>query len=103
MSYKVVDNLQLRRIFFEGVNGNIWICVFVFIAFLLATQLNNLAEENLLVTNCVCKVKKTTTSTLADGKYVLAFVVSSHPFPCFYLFSASNPLWPYFYVLPGLW
>ncbi|XP_041808036.1 replication protein A 70 kDa DNA-binding subunit-like [Chelmon rostratus] len=40
-------------------------------SFLLATQLNNLADENLLVPNCVCKVKKTITNTLADGRIVV--------------------------------
>ncbi|KAM3601389.1 uncharacterized protein V6R79_012095 [Siganus canaliculatus] len=39
-------------------------------SFLLATQLNYLAEGN-LVPNCVCKVKKTVTNTLADGRTVV--------------------------------
>lgn len=62
------------------------------IAFLLATQLNNLPEENLLVTNCVCKVKKTMTNTLADGRYVLSYVVFFHPLPCFNLFYVCTAL-----------
>lgn len=77
-------------------------CVFVYIAFLLATQLNSLPEENLLVPNCVCEVKKNITNTLADGKYVLVFVFVFHPLPYFCLFSACNPLWPYFQFIPGL-
>nr|XP_046266711.1 replication protein A 70 kDa DNA-binding subunit-like isoform X2 [Scatophagus argus] len=39
-------------------------------SFLLATQLNNLPEENLLVPNCVCQVKKTMSTTLSDGRVV---------------------------------
>uniref|UniRef100_A0AAX7UC40 Replication protein A subunit n=1 Tax=Astatotilapia calliptera TaxID=8154 RepID=A0AAX7UC40_ASTCA len=35
---------------------------------LLATQLNYLSEENLLVPNCVCLLKKTINNTLADGR-----------------------------------
>ncbi|XP_005752410.1 replication protein A 70 kDa DNA-binding subunit-like [Pundamilia nyererei] len=38
---------------------------------LLATQLNYLSEENLLVPNCVCLLKKTTNNTLADGRRVV--------------------------------
>uniref|UniRef100_A0A671U185 Replication protein A subunit n=1 Tax=Sparus aurata TaxID=8175 RepID=A0A671U185_SPAAU len=40
-------------------------------SFLLATQLNHLPEDNLLVPNCVCKVKKTVTNTLSDGRTVV--------------------------------
>ncbi|XP_073336029.1 replication protein A 70 kDa DNA-binding subunit-like [Pagrus major] len=40
-------------------------------SFLLATQLNNLPEDNLLVPNCVCKLKKTVTNTLSDGRTVV--------------------------------
>lgn len=40
-------------------------------SFLLATQLNNLHDEDLLVPNCVCRLKKTITSTLADGRNVV--------------------------------
>ncbi|XP_069002313.1 replication protein A 70 kDa DNA-binding subunit-like isoform X1 [Embiotoca jacksoni] len=40
-------------------------------SFLLATQLNNLPEENLLVPNCVCLLKRTVTNTLADGRHVV--------------------------------
>ncbi|XP_070700384.1 replication protein A 70 kDa DNA-binding subunit-like [Pempheris klunzingeri] len=40
-------------------------------AFLLATQLNHLPQEDLLEPNCVCKVKKTTVSTLSDGRRVV--------------------------------
>ncbi|KAF3705738.1 Replication protein A 70 kDa DNA-binding subunit [Channa argus] len=43
-------------------------------SFLLATQLNYLQEENLLVPNCVCMVKKTVTSTLPDGRRVVIVV-----------------------------
>ncbi|XP_031136624.1 replication protein A 70 kDa DNA-binding subunit-like isoform X6 [Sander lucioperca] len=42
-----------------------------FTSFLLATQLNNLHEENLLVPNCVCMLKKTTVNTLSDGRRVV--------------------------------
>ncbi|XP_017292775.1 replication protein A 70 kDa DNA-binding subunit isoform X2 [Kryptolebias marmoratus] len=45
-----------------------------FSSFLLATQLNNLVEENLLVPNCVCKLKKITTNTLSDGRFVVVIV-----------------------------
>uniref|UniRef100_A0AAX7UY98 Replication protein A subunit n=1 Tax=Astatotilapia calliptera TaxID=8154 RepID=A0AAX7UY98_ASTCA len=38
---------------------------------LLATQLNYLSEENLLVPNCVCLLKKTINNTLADGRRVV--------------------------------
>ncbi|XP_068456650.1 replication protein A 70 kDa DNA-binding subunit-like isoform X2 [Clinocottus analis] len=40
-------------------------------SFLLATQLNNLVEEKLLVRNCVCMVKKTIKNTLSDGRPVV--------------------------------
>ena len=50
--------------------------VFVYVAFLLATQLNNLAEENILEANCVCVLKKTLTNTLTDGRYVFLFSIS---------------------------
>ncbi|XP_015235534.1 PREDICTED: replication protein A 70 kDa DNA-binding subunit-like [Cyprinodon variegatus] len=43
-------------------------------AFLLATQLNHLAEEDLLVPNCVCLLKRTTTNTLSDGRQVVVVV-----------------------------
>ncbi|CAJ1063802.1 replication protein A 70 kDa DNA-binding subunit-like isoform X2 [Xyrichtys novacula] len=43
-------------------------------SFLLATQLNHLPENNLLEPNCVCKVKKTTTNTLQDGRRVLVVI-----------------------------
>uniref|UniRef100_UPI0037E8AE9C replication protein A 70 kDa DNA-binding subunit-like isoform X2 n=1 Tax=Semicossyphus pulcher TaxID=241346 RepID=UPI0037E8AE9C len=45
-----------------------------FTSFLLATQLNHLYEEDLLVPNCVCKVKKTSPNTLADGRLVLTVI-----------------------------
>ncbi|XP_037604597.1 replication protein A 70 kDa DNA-binding subunit-like [Sebastes umbrosus] len=40
-------------------------------SFVLGTQLNNLPQENLLVPNCVCMVKKTTKNTLSDGRHVM--------------------------------
>uniref|UniRef100_A0A7N8WPF2 Replication protein A subunit n=1 Tax=Mastacembelus armatus TaxID=205130 RepID=A0A7N8WPF2_9TELE len=40
-------------------------------SFLLATQLNNLPEENLLVPNCVCILKKTITNSLSDDRRVV--------------------------------
>ncbi|KAK2828256.1 hypothetical protein Q5P01_019290 [Channa striata] len=43
-------------------------------SFLLATQLNHLHEENLLVPNCVCRIKRTVTSTLPDGRRVVIVV-----------------------------
>ncbi|CAN9501139.1 unnamed protein product [Ophioblennius macclurei] len=39
-------------------------------SFLLVTQLNHLHEENLLVPNCVCRLKKFTASTVSNGKTV---------------------------------
>lgn len=66
--------------------------IFMRIAFLLATQLNNLPEENLLVNNCVCKVKKTMTNTLADGRYVLTL--------CCFLSSSSLHLFCLIFALP---
>ncbi|KAF7663001.1 hypothetical protein LDENG_00220720 [Lucifuga dentata] len=43
-------------------------------SFLLATQLNTLAEENLLVPNCVCMLKKTTINTMQDGRRVVIVI-----------------------------
>lgn len=43
-------------------------------SFLMATQLNHLAEENLLVPHCVCVLKRTTTNTLSDGRHVVVVV-----------------------------
>lgn len=40
-------------------------------SFLLATQLNHLHEDNLLVPNCVCVLKKIITNTLSDGRLVV--------------------------------
>ncbi|XP_061596844.1 replication protein A 70 kDa DNA-binding subunit-like [Cololabis saira] len=40
-------------------------------SFMLATQLNHLPEENLLAPNCVCRLKKTMPTTLADGRIVV--------------------------------
>ncbi|XP_071381373.1 replication protein A 70 kDa DNA-binding subunit-like isoform X2 [Centroberyx affinis] len=40
-------------------------------SFLLATQLNRLAEQGLLVPHCVCVLKKTVTNTLSDGRRVV--------------------------------
>ncbi|XP_029030153.1 replication protein A 70 kDa DNA-binding subunit-like isoform X2 [Betta splendens] len=40
-------------------------------SFLLATQLNHLQEEKILAPHCVCMVKKTVTSLLADGRRVI--------------------------------
>uniref|UniRef100_A0A3B3DD92 Replication protein A subunit n=1 Tax=Oryzias melastigma TaxID=30732 RepID=A0A3B3DD92_ORYME len=37
-------------------------------SFLLTTQLNHLPEQNLLVQNCICMLKKVVTSTLSDGR-----------------------------------
>lgn len=91
----------------KDVHNYIWVCVCVclHVAFLLATQLNNLADENLLVPNCVCKVKKTITNTLADGRYVFSFLFPPGLSPSSYLFSTRNPFWPYFYLscVLGLW
>lgn len=38
-------------------------------AFMLSTQLNYMAEENLLVPNCVCVLKRQVTNVLKDGRY----------------------------------
>ncbi|KAM4547218.1 replication protein A 70 kDa DNA-binding subunit-like [Fundulus diaphanus] len=43
-------------------------------SFLLATQLNHLAEKDILLPQCVCLLKKTTTSTLSDGRHVVVVV-----------------------------
>ncbi|XP_035998883.1 replication protein A 70 kDa DNA-binding subunit [Fundulus heteroclitus] len=43
-------------------------------SFLLATQLNHLAENDILLPQCVCLLKKTTTSTLSDGRHVVVVV-----------------------------
>ncbi|MEQ2210180.1 hypothetical protein XENOCAPTIV_009474 [Xenoophorus captivus] len=43
-------------------------------SFLLATQLNHLAEDNLLVPQCVCMLRRTTTNTLSDGRHVVVVV-----------------------------
>ncbi|XP_054907626.1 replication protein A 70 kDa DNA-binding subunit-like [Poeciliopsis prolifica] len=42
-----------------------------FSSFLMATQLNHLAEENLLVPHCVCLLKRMTNNTLSDGRHVV--------------------------------
>ncbi|XP_028278141.1 replication protein A 70 kDa DNA-binding subunit-like isoform X2 [Parambassis ranga] len=41
---------------------------------LLATQLNHLPEENLLVPHCVCVLKKTATNTMTDGRRVVIVI-----------------------------
>lgn len=66
---------------------------FLCAAFLLATQLNHLSEENLLVPHCVCLLKKTTTSTLSDGRYVLSSVCAHH-----LLFCLCNMFLPHFCI-----
>ncbi|KAK5612981.1 hypothetical protein CRENBAI_003495 [Crenichthys baileyi] len=43
-------------------------------SFLLATQLNHLAEDNLLVPQCVCMLRRATTNTLSDGRHVVVVV-----------------------------
>ncbi|XP_014827839.1 PREDICTED: replication protein A 70 kDa DNA-binding subunit-like isoform X2 [Poecilia mexicana] len=43
-------------------------------SFLMATQLNHLAEENLLVPHCVCLLKRMTNNTLSDGRHVVVVV-----------------------------
>uniref|UniRef100_A0AAQ5YFW0 Replication protein A subunit n=1 Tax=Amphiprion ocellaris TaxID=80972 RepID=A0AAQ5YFW0_AMPOC len=50
------------------------------VTLLLATQLNYLTEQNLLVPNCVCLLKKTIINTLADGRcvFLLCFFPSPH-------------------------
>ncbi|XP_067464395.1 replication protein A 70 kDa DNA-binding subunit-like isoform X1 [Thunnus thynnus] len=54
---------RFRLMMSDGLNS--------FSSFLLATQLNNLQEENLLVPNCVCMLKKIVTNTLSDGRRVV--------------------------------
>uniref|UniRef100_A0A8C5C528 Replication protein A subunit n=1 Tax=Gadus morhua TaxID=8049 RepID=A0A8C5C528_GADMO len=39
--------------------------------FMLSTQLNSLAEQNLLEPNCVCMLKKSVTNVLKDGRRVI--------------------------------
>uniref|UniRef100_A0A673BH68 Replication protein A subunit n=1 Tax=Sphaeramia orbicularis TaxID=375764 RepID=A0A673BH68_9TELE len=41
---------------------------------ILATQLNNLTDDNLLTPNCVCMLKKTTSNNLADGRRVVIVI-----------------------------
>ncbi|XP_034461504.1 replication protein A 70 kDa DNA-binding subunit-like isoform X1 [Hippoglossus hippoglossus] len=43
-------------------------------SFLLVSQLNNLAEENILEPYCVCMLKKTLTNTLADGRRIVVVI-----------------------------
>lgn len=50
---------------------NMFVCV-LNVAFLLATQLNDLTEDN-LVPNSVFLVKKSINNTLTDGRYVFSF------------------------------
>ncbi|XP_036380112.1 replication protein A 70 kDa DNA-binding subunit [Megalops cyprinoides] len=40
-------------------------------SFMLSTQLNPMAEQNLLAPNCICLVKKNVTNTLKDGRRVV--------------------------------
>lgn len=40
-------------------------------SFMLSTQLNPMAEDNLLVPNCVCQLKKNVTNVLKDGRRVV--------------------------------
>ncbi|XP_053187878.1 replication protein A 70 kDa DNA-binding subunit-like [Scomber japonicus] len=54
---------RFRLIMSDGLNS--------LSSFLLATQFNNLAEDNLLVPNCVCMLKKTIKNTLSDGRCVV--------------------------------
>uniref|UniRef100_A0AAQ5ZZR6 Replication protein A subunit n=1 Tax=Amphiprion ocellaris TaxID=80972 RepID=A0AAQ5ZZR6_AMPOC len=55
----------------SGPNRSSCHACIVFVALLLATQLNYLTEQNLLVPNCVCLLKKTIINTLADGRHVV--------------------------------
>ncbi|KAJ8347663.1 hypothetical protein SKAU_G00262520 [Synaphobranchus kaupii] len=40
-------------------------------SFMLSTQLNPLAEQNVMAPNCICMVKKNVTNTLKDGRRVV--------------------------------
>uniref|UniRef100_A0A8C6PH64 Replication protein A subunit n=1 Tax=Nothobranchius furzeri TaxID=105023 RepID=A0A8C6PH64_NOTFU len=59
-----------------------------FSSFLLATQLHHLVEEDLLVPLCVCKLKKTTSSTLSDGRY--GFLPLILPFLFFIIYEQAS-------------
>jgi len=37
-------------------------------AFMLSTQLNPMAEQNQLASNCVCMLKRSVTNVLKDGR-----------------------------------
>lgn len=43
--------------------------LYVCTAFLLATQLNYLQEQNLLVPQCICMLKRSVATTMKDGRY----------------------------------
>lgn len=36
---------------------------------MLSTQLNHMAEENILAPNCICNLKRHVTNILKDGRY----------------------------------
>lgn len=43
--------------------------LYIFAAFMLSTQLNYMAEKNILVPNTVCILKRHVTNILKDGRY----------------------------------
>ncbi|KAM4628160.1 replication protein A 70 kDa DNA-binding subunit [Polymixia lowei] len=67
--------LNIRRI--DGANGparyrlKMSDGVHSLSSFMLCTQLNPMAEDNTLVQNCVCLLKKSVTNTLKDGRRVV--------------------------------
>lgn len=46
-----------------------------FSAFMLATQLNPLVEEERLSSNCICQINRFIVNTLKDGRYAVFFFV----------------------------
>ncbi|XP_058491001.1 replication protein A 70 kDa DNA-binding subunit [Solea solea] len=74
----VLQLLNIRRI--EGGSGPARYRVMMsdgqntLSSFMLSTQLNTLAEENVLVPNCVCVLKRHVTNILKDGRRVVIVV-----------------------------
>lgn len=58
-------NLWLIKVLFYECHVFFYVCT----AFMLATQLNYLPQQNFLVNQCICKLKKSVASTLSDGRY----------------------------------
>lgn len=66
--------------------------LYVCTAFLLATQLNYLHEQNLLVPQCICMLKRSVATTMKDGRYYLILLFSPCLLSCTVnLLSGCNP------------